>query len=1055
MKHLIFTILFIFYNLIYATNFNIDTNLFYQNYKIKYLGIEEGLSHLLVNCMGEHPDGYLFIATQEGISIYNGYKFEKLPDYKGKELLTRNIHKIYKDSKNVVWFIPRYNMPIYFKDNTFYQLTPKTQEFEHINEITEYNNKLFLATNKGLFTIQNNNIKKLNYDIFNKEILTIKTYNNYLYISTISELYVIQPYNENIKVIKSYTLPYLTDIIFQKNIIWATSFSNGIYKIENNEIQHLNKNNGLLSNFVNKMLLTSKNELWLATDYGINIIKNGKITTLTDQQGLSSNAIQYLYEDSGGNIWIATLGNKITLLKPSLFYTFKDKSAKINHNVFSILLHKNKLLSGTYGFGIEIFNTKGVLEKKLYFSNQDENTINSLIKVNDEIWASNNNGIVVLDNKLNIKKRIKIPNYHLIGSLYYSSYYDKIYLATYNNFIEYDYKTGNYKILHNNLSIFNIVGDRLGNIYITTENEGIYKFNNGKLVKLDLPKEYHSTSSIYIDANNDIWFCAENYGLVKYTKDNKYYIVSEKDGLHNNFFFAIEEFDNRFWISCNSGIFTVSKQELEDFFNKKITKINCVNYNHNNGIENSEFNGGYNFASAKDGNYLYFANVNGVVAFNPNKILKAPKVKLSLSHYLANYHLMFTKNKNIILPWNQTNRLEIKLLPIIFENFNTINIYYKLNNENEWNDLNSSQNIIYTNLKPGQYELYIKINIDGNKDVITEKYNITVEGIFYRNPWFISITSILSLIILLYFFDKYKNKRQLEKELKLQKLIEEKTAELKQEKDKALLAFKEAEKALMIAEEQRKIAEIERQKAIEANKMKSEIVRLVAHDLKNPLGAIQSFASYIFEDIDDSKEYVLEHAKHIKEAADSTLIFVSELLRMAHLESGMIKPNYTNTSIISLINNIISKNAQIAYEKAQEIIFKNELNDKNIFFIDPILTSEIITNYLSNAIKYSPKSSQIFIEAKIINNKLRISVIDNGPGFLEEEKDKVFQKFQKLSAKPTAGESSHGLGLSIVKLLAEVQEANIGFDSEYRKGSTFYVEFDLEKISPQEVEPQE
>ncbi|HRT99231.1 MAG TPA: HAMP domain-containing sensor histidine kinase [Ignavibacteriales bacterium] len=322
-----------------------------------------------------------------------------------------------------------------------------------------------------------------------------------------------------------------------------------------------------------------------------------------------------------------------------------------------------------------------------------------------------------------------------------------------------------------------------------------------------------------------------------------------------------------------------------------------------------------------------------------------------------------------------------------------------------------------------------------------------VEGVFYRKVWFITLLTIIFFIGIIYFWDKIRTKKQLEKEKKLQQLVEEKTAELKAEKDKALLAYQEAEKALKIAEEQKQLAEIERQKAIEANKMKSEIVRLVAHDLKNPLGAIQSFASYIFEDIDDDKEYVLEHAKHIKEAADSTLVFVSELLRMAHLESGMIKPNITETSITSLINNIVSQNVQIAYEKAQEIIFENNLPENLLVKIDPLLTSEIINNYISNAIKYSPRCAQIKIRAQILDNKLRIAVIDKGPGILEEEKSKVFQKFQKLSAKPTAGESSHGLGLSIVKLLAEVQGAEVGFESEYGKGSTFFVDFDLEKIS--------
>ncbi|HPD67351.1 MAG TPA: ATP-binding protein [Ignavibacteriales bacterium] len=1042
----IFTFLITINLALYSSSFSIDSTIYKNNYQIKYLGIEEGLPHLLINSIGEHPDGYLFISTQEGLILYNGFDFLDLPNYQGTELLNRYIKKIYKDNNNITWFISSYVPPVYFKNNQFKSILITDKNFSYINDIIHYNNLLLLATDKGLYSIENYKAKPSNLLNSNEEIISFCIDNNYLYLSLPNKVLKTIYKNGKLEIQQIYNIRYVRNIFFRKNNPYFITFNDGIYYYNYGKINHLTKINGLASNTINHAILTQNNDIWLATDYGVNKIDiNNNITKFTVSNGLSSNQIQYIFEDFAQNIWFCPLGNKVTIFRNSYFYSFKNPTSKVNHNVFSFVVDNNFLVSGTYSYGIEIYNNKGKYIKTVNLPNSESNIINSIIKVENNYWVATNDGIYVLNQDFNIAEKISIPRIRQAGSLYYCKHSNRIYISAGYSFFYYDLSNKSLHKIASDFIITNIIGDKNGTIYIGTENTGIWIYKNNTLTNLFGKKENYSVVALYIDNSNNLWLCIEGKGLVRYNNNN-YSILSSKNGLFNELFFAIEETEDNFWFSCNTGLFRISKQDLNDYFNGKINYVNSISYNQNNGIDNSEFNGGYNFPSAKSNNFLFFANVNGVVGFDQNKVILPPKAKIIIRNYYANNNIYFFK-ENIILPWNNNNRIEIFIDPIIFNNFNNYILYYKLSNETDWHIADKKGHIIYTNLKPGNYVLEISLTVDGNKNVVYKKFNLIVEGVFYRKVWFITLLTIIFFIGIIYFWDKIRTKKQLEKEKKLQQLVEEKTAELKAEKDKALLAYQEAEKALKIAEEQKQLAEIERQKAIEANKMKSEIVRLVAHDLKNPLGAIQSFASYIFEDIDDDKEYVLEHAKHIKEAADSTLVFVSELLRMAHLESGMIKPNITETSITSLINNIVSQNVQIAYEKAQEIIFENNLPENLLVKIDPLLTSEIINNYISNAIKYSPRCAQIKIRAQILDNKLRIAVIDKGPGILEEEKSKVFQKFQKLSAKPTAGESSHGLGLSIVKLLAEVQGAEVGFESEYGKGSTFFVDFDLEKIS--------
>jgi signal transduction histidine kinase len=107
---------------------------------------------------------------------------------------------------------------------------------------------------------------------------------------------------------------------------------------------------------------------------------------------------------------------------------------------------------------------------------------------------------------------------------------------------------------------------------------------------------------------------------------------------------------------------------------------------------------------------------------------------------------------------------------------------------------------------------------------------------------------------------------------------------------------------------------------------------------------------------------------------------------------------------------------------------------------------QILENLISNAIKFSPKNKNIYITTFQRNGKAMLTVRDEGPGFSPEDKKKLFGKFQKLSARPTGGESSTGIGLSIVKKYVDAMHGNIYCDSELGKGAIFTVEFNTNRL---------
>jgi signal transduction histidine kinase len=173
---------------------------------------------------------------------------------------------------------------------------------------------------------------------------------------------------------------------------------------------------------------------------------------------------------------------------------------------------------------------------------------------------------------------------------------------------------------------------------------------------------------------------------------------------------------------------------------------------------------------------------------------------------------------------------------------------------------------------------------------------------------------------------------------------------------------------------------------------------------------------------------------------------VNELLDAARIESGKLTLHKEPVDLVAYARDVADKNRQRANQKKQDIVFSHNSQSGQIILADPVRVQEIIDNLISNAIKYSPVGGSIGITVNSYSDSkgfdfVRFEVSDKGPGLTQEDKKKIFGKFQRLSAQPTGGESSTGLGLSIVKQLVELHNGKIWVESEFGQGSTFIAEF--------------
>ncbi|MBF0329688.1 MAG: CHASE2 domain-containing protein [Nitrospirae bacterium] len=222
----------------------------------------------------------------------------------------------------------------------------------------------------------------------------------------------------------------------------------------------------------------------------------------------------------------------------------------------------------------------------------------------------------------------------------------------------------------------------------------------------------------------------------------------------------------------------------------------------------------------------------------------------------------------------------------------------------------------------------------------------------------------------------------------------------------------------------------------ELNQLKNKFLGIAAHDLRNPLSSIKGFSDMLLSGMPGP---LTDRQKHISttisNASKGMLTLLNDLLDISAIESGKIDLKLKAGSVKKLLEDRLTINRMVAEKK--EIKLHESLADLPDTMFDYDRMVQVVDNLISNAVKFSPPGSNVYITLADEGGMAMVSVKDEGPGLSEEDKGKLFGEFQKLSARPTGGEKSTGLGLSIVKKIIEAHKGTIYVESAPGSGAAF------------------
>ncbi|MDT8442033.1 MAG: HAMP domain-containing sensor histidine kinase [Desulfuromonadales bacterium] len=228
--------------------------------------------------------------------------------------------------------------------------------------------------------------------------------------------------------------------------------------------------------------------------------------------------------------------------------------------------------------------------------------------------------------------------------------------------------------------------------------------------------------------------------------------------------------------------------------------------------------------------------------------------------------------------------------------------------------------------------------------------------------------------------------------------------------------------------------EIMNDKLKDSEALKSHFLSNIRNEINNPLSAIMGLASQFFTGRCDPA-VCRNNARMIYSEAFNLDFQLQNIFMAAELEAGDVEPAHARVDIAPVIDSCIDKLAYRAEEKQIEV--SRSCPDELVFTSDARMLEMILINLLANGVEFNNVGGQLSVEAEQSDDRLRITVSDNGPGIAPADQELIFDRFRQLQSGTTKPHRGHGLGLSICWSLAELLQGTLDVDSRPQQGSRF------------------
>ena len=997
------------------------------------------LSSSLINCIVQDKYGYIWVGTEYGLSKFDGYRFTNyLHNEEDTTSITDNIiSDLLVDKKGNLWIgcakgLMRYN----YETNNFSRLQfPDGRKPRIYSMVESHRGDILLGTaGYGLYSVKNNGIEKTANNRF-----TIRW--ERAYAKRDSDVFFTHIYEDKHQYLwQSSHLSTFTRFIEKQGKVQRKDFKSP-YGAPVAFIQHRPQ----------AMLIVCMYGI-IYYDY-----RTGRIADAGYDLGTFKNhvTINNATFDHDGNLYISTSEHGALIIKKGSNKVEQLENSNSNFNLSTAFVNDiiedkdNNLWIGCYKKGLYLLNQRQQAFSSWSFSAQNYIIGSSVSSIapgeNGETWCTvQNSGVFCFDAS---GKIIAHPTSPAGTCIIYKDRRGAYWISNGSALYSYNPHTGAYqeKLTFTSAGIYCMTDDNQGNLYISVYSKGLYIYNveSGKVTVLNMRQRGNKgflcndwVRSMAFDHTGHLWIGTSNgvsclntktlsfkdFGWNIILKDrqangicegkNGNMIIGTEEGLYlfdrkNNKTLAlphaevlkgkqvcsiIKDHQGDLWISTTMGIWQYDQKNRQ-----------FIGHINGNGLTTREYVLGSSMHTASD--LIAFGTSDGITTFYPERV-RAKKMELGdvhLTNFIIDGKPINCLTDEFTIPYEENSfTLEFSLLN--YRNTDNISFQYRIN-EGKWNSTNEGSNAVsFNKLKPGSYTLEVRAMSNGNFSKKSTIIHIKVCDPWYASTWAFLLYFLTAAGIILYIIYRYERHRKEDlEETKMQFLIN------------------------------------------------------ATHDIRSPLTLIMGPLNKLKTRITDAESK--QDIDTIDRNAQRLLLLVNQILDERKIDKDQMHLHCQKTDLKEFLRGIMSLYNFNAQERSITLSLKEDESLKeegNLqVWIDRINFDKVISNLLSNAMKYTSDGGEITLIIGKNKESAIIKVEDTGIGLKEEKTDRLFERFYQGNNNSDIHIEGTGIGLNLCRALVKMHGGAIRAynRTDGIKGSCFEVNIPLgkEHLKPEEI----
>ncbi len=801
-------------------------------------------------------------------------------------------------------------------------------------------------------------------------------------------------------------------------LLWAGTYSKGLFRSVDGgaTFTQYGTREGLLNNSVRALYEDSEKNFWVGTNGGLERLTQGRFITVGVPEGLSDPYVRSVFEDRAGNIWIGT-AHGLNRFSGSTVTTYTAKDGLSNDYIFCVTEGKDGAIWVGTPTGLSRM-------KDGHIDRFDER--NGLLSPSVRALLCDRDGVIWIGSDRGL-------NWIRNGTI------EKVPIEGWDNTFVQAFAEG-----------------PDGSVWIGADGRGIARWSEGKFTRWGeregLPDSF--VLSLLVGKRGSVWIGTDSAGLIR-MKDGRFTRYTTEAGLFGDKVLQLQDDGERLWFGGGRGIWSVDHAQLDAVADGTRKRLTPAVYGYGDGMRSVQCNGSVYPSGwrTRDGR-LWFPTVDGAATTSSSAAVRRnPRPPpLKIESIVIDGRVTLEPEAVTVLPG--TKQVEIHYAALTYSSPERVQFRYQLEGfDSDWVLAGNRRVAYYTGLPPGRYQFHvIASNADGVWNGRGATLPIELKPRFVQTLWF-PLLVLLLLVSVVWLLQQRRLHNMKGRQKELIALVGERTSEIQR-------ALQEAEKARSLAEQQEELLGKALVDAEAANRAKSIFLANVSHELRTPLNAIIGFAGVLQTGGGASfTDRQLKFVNNIAVSGEHLLELINDILDLAKVEAGQMTIEPEDVSLGETFESVTRVLKGLTLARGIELEIDIPPGAGQIF-ADPVRLKQIIYNLASNAVKFSPDRSMVGIvvrtlsavESPLGRPSTTIAVIDHGIGIAQEDQELIFDEFRQVYAPATRRPAGTGLGLTLVRKFMELHGGIVTVVSEVGKGSTFTAVFPTSKSDAQQPE---